>query len=216
MKKQGIIAFCGSKFSGKSTSASLFKEMVGVPVEELALADHLKEVSAKVFNIEYSFFIDPNKKEVEMGDLTILDRDNLTQFLKAFSVEPLDRLVRPHLGRVLRTPRNVLQYLGTEVLHTIDPLIHAKIVLKKKNSDKLTIVTDLRFVAEFDFFNTVPGFVPVYVKNSQAEFAASVDAHPSERQLHDFKGKCYEINNEVRSIENLRSNVGKLIKDIYE
>lgn len=217
MSKNGVIAFCGSKYSGKSTSATVFKELIGAPTEEIAIAGHLKEACARVFKVDFNKFIDPSLKEVELEDFIVLDAKNLTALLGEFFVTDytFDKHVRPHLGRVLRTPRVLLQYIGTEVLHPLDSLIHVKVAMKKKDPSKLTVITDLRFVAEFEYFNSLSGFVPVYVKNTAAELAASVDAHPSERQLDLFKTKCRLLDNEERSIVALRNGLVQLVSEVY-
>lgn len=202
-----IVAFCGSKGSGKSTSADLFKAFVMKPTEEIAIAGHLKEVCAKIFGISYARFIDPTLKEVELEDYIVLDAANVQAVLKAFFIEKYDydNHVRTHIGRVIRTPRALLQYIGTEVLHPIDPLVHVKVALKKKNPDRLTLITDLRFIAEFNYFkeNYATGFTPVYVRNPAAELKASVDAHPSERQFEQFKMQCRILDNQG-SMDELR------------
>lgn len=213
----GVIAFCGSKGSGKSTSASTFKELTTIPTEEIAIAGHLKESCSKVFNVDYDKFINPALKEVELENFIVLDKTNLQDLLKAFFVTDykFDAHVRPHLGRVMRTPRALLQYIGTEVLHPIDPLIHAKAAIQKKDSNKLTMLTDLRFVAEFEYFSSASfKFVPVYVQNPYAEIAASVDSHPSERQFENFKSKCRVLNN-GGTMTQLRIEIVKLISEVY-
>lgn len=217
MNKLGIIAFCGSKFSGKSTSATLFRDLIGVPTEEIAIAGHLKEACARVFGVDYNKFIDPNFKEVELDEYVLLTSDNLKALMKEFDVTDykFDKHIRLHMGRILRTPRTLLQYIGTEVLHPIDPLIHAKKALRKKDPAKLTVITDLRFVAEFEYFKQLENFMPVYVKNTSAETAASVDGHASERQYEQFKGKCYLLDNDDRVVVALKASLNRLVLEMY-
>lgn len=217
MSKTGIIAFCGSKGSGKSTSATLFKELSGLQTEEIAIAGHLKEVSSHVFGVEYDKFINPSLKEVELETYIVLDAKSVQAVLTQFFVADydFDKIVRPHIGRVLRTPRALLQYIGTEVLHAVDPLIHVKAAIQKKDKSKMTVITDLRFAAEFDYFNTSSPFMfmPVYVKNSAAEVAASADAHPSERQFEQFKTRCRLLDNEG-SMSELGDKIRDLVKEV--
>lgn len=219
MNKNGVIAFCGSKGSGKSTSATILKEFVNAETEEIAIAGHLKEVCSKVFKIDYDKFINPDLKEVELDELTVLDSQNLVDLLLAFDVRNINsnEFIRPHLQRVLRTPRALLQYIGTEVLHPIDPLIHVKMAMKNKDANKLTIITDLRFLQEFNYFeeNHTDEFLPVYVRNFMAESRASSDVHPSERQFELFKNKCIALNNNS-TISDLRNGIMDLVKKFYE
>lgn len=217
---KGVIAFCGSKFSGKSTSYNYFKEVYTGPTEEIALAGHLKIACSEVFGIEHEMFINPQLKEVELPTYVVLSKENLAQLFKTFFIEEeldYNKYFRPHIGKVLYTPRTLLQYIGTEVLHPIDPLIHAKIVLKVRNPEKLTVLTDLRFSAEFDFFEREFGlnFKPVYVKNSTAETAASTDTHASETGLKEFKNKCYVLYNEG-SLEELKTNITSMTVKLFK
>ena len=205
-----VIAFCGSKGAGKSTSYDIFKTYYEGEIEEIALAGFLKMACAKVFGVDMEHFTNPELKEKELEDYVVLSAENVTQLLNLFECEFDNQThVRPHIGTVLETPRRVLQYVGTEVLRPIDSLIHARIVAKNMNPDVLTVITDLRFENEFDFFNAYDSFVPVYVKNSSAEHAASFDQHPSELGLHKFKTKCVVLNNEG-SLQDLEGKVKEL------
>jgi len=214
---KNIIAFCGSKGSGKSTSALVFKELVTTAVEEIAIAGHLKEVSAAVFRIDYNCFIDPKLKEVELDEYIVLDSKRLEQVLIAFNLIGLDsdKYVRPHVGHIMRTPRQLLQYIGTEFLHPIDSLVHIKMAMRKKDPNKITLITDLRFVTEFNYLkdNHETDFLPVYVKNAAAELTASVDSHASERQYVEFVSRCRVLNNEG-SLQDLRSNIDQMVKEL--
>lgn len=220
MKTNGVIAFCGSKGAGKSTSYEMFKKLFNGETEEIALAGHLKEVCSRVFNIDVKYFIDPSLKEVELDSYINVRADHIAKIFTEFNVSDdsynYDKNIRPHIGQVFETPRQILQYVGTEVLHPIDPLIHVKIALTKKSKDKLTVVTDLRFVAEFEYFTETldKSFTPVYVKNSKAELEASTDMHPSERQLSLFKNKCYKLMNET-SLDELRQNLSTLVSQLF-
>lgn len=217
MSKNGVIAFCGAKFSGKSTSATIFKDLVGKPTEEIAIAGHLKEAASRVFGLDMNLFLDPALKEVELDTLVVLERATLEGMMKEFDVTDYthDKHIRPHIGRVIRTPRALLQYIGTEVLHPIDPLIHAKKTLRKKDPDKITVITDLRFVAEFEYFHsTYQDFVPVYVRNATAEAKASVDGHASERQFELFRSKCTLLPNDGTMIQ-LSESLSDLIRRTY-
>lgn len=212
--KTGIIAFCGSKGGGKSTSATILKELFQGPTEELAFAGHLKDVCSKVFSIDMKYFLDPALKEVELDTYIVLSKENIEAVFKLFDIidYTYDKHVRPHVGQVFDTPRQVLQYIGTEVLHPIDPLIHAKMTLKNKNPNVLTLITDLRFKQEFDFIKDQPNFIPVYVSNDKAESFAGTDGHKSERELQLFKHECTRLDNNG-NLTDLRSNLTNLLKE---
>lgn len=219
MTKNGIIAFCGSKGSGKSTSAVLLKKVFIGETEELAIAGHLKQTCSEVFGLNQELFINPSLKELELEDPIVLDAANIEAVFRQFFVQNynFNSHVRPHISKILTTPRKLLQYIGTEVLHPIDPLIHIRATMQKKDQSKLTILTDLRFVNEFEFLteNFNDSFLPVYVRNPTAEIAASVDAHPSERQFELFRNACTVLDN-TESMGALESKLKTLITEKYE
>lgn len=209
----GIIAFCGSKYSGKSTSATLLKEVYGGQTEEIAFAGHLKNVCAKVFNIDMKYFLDPDLKEKEMDKYITLDENNIIAIFMEFDVLSwsYDKHIRPHIGQVFDTPRRLLQYVGTDLLHPIDKLIHIKKALTLKDPTKMSLITDLRFKSEFDELKKRGDVLVVYVSNEKARLAAASDSHSSEKDLASFAPKCdYEIDNNG-TLEDLRSEVSRML-----
>lgn len=212
----GVIAFCGAKFSGKSTSAELFKNLTTLPTEELAFAGHLKTSSSQAFNVDMKYFLDPNLKEAELPEYVHLTATNLKKLMELFEITPdYDKFIRPHVGQVFYTGRSLLQYIGTDVLHPINPLIHVEVTLKKKDPNKLSIITDLRFPQEFEACRATPGFLGVYVKNAGAENKAAADKHASEQGWKVFKDNCLILDNNG-SLSELTKSIKRLVEEKYE
>ncbi len=211
-----IIAFCGAKGSGKSTSAELLKDIVKDRLEtnEVAFAGHLKNVCSEVFNIEMKYFLDPKLKESELNAYINLNKDFIEKVFEKFEIESYtyDAHIRKHLGQVFDTPRKLLQYVGTELLHPLDKLIHVNFALKKIDPTNITLVTDLRFDQEFDAMYGREEFLPVYVKNTQAELLAEADSHASEQGWKKFKDRCVVLDNEG-NLSDLIVNLNSLIKE---
>ena len=170
-----IIAFAGAKESGKSTSAILLKSILDTQTKEIAFAAHLKNTCAQVFNIDINYFLDTKLKETELENYVHLNKTALLNIFKLFDLMDIDydKYIRPHISRVFSTPRALLQYIGTEVLHPIDPLIHVKTALKLVDSNYINIITDLRFPQEFEALYKNPEFLPIYVDNKKAEANAA-------------------------------------------
>lgn len=192
-----IIAFCGAKESGKSTSAVLFKQLVSSETEEVAFAGHLKTACSKVFGLGMENFLDTKLKEKELENYINLTPETIEQVFAEFEITEFtfDQHVRKHVGQVFDTPRKLLQYIGTELLHPLDKLIHVNFALKKVNPDVITLVTDLRFPQEFDAMHGREDFLPVYVSNVKAELAAEADSHASEKGWQKFKDRCVVLDN---------------------
>lgn len=215
--KPDLIAFCGSKFSGKSTSATIFKNFNESQVEELALASFLKLYCAEVFHVPLEYFLNPDLKEKELDTLVFLDHSNLVELVEKFGCSyDHEAHIRPHVGKVLTTPRALLQYIGTDVLHPIDRLVHVKNLIKQKDPRKTTVVTDLRFKHEFDFFKNYfkETFYPVFVDNRVAQSKAQSDGHKSETEVFEFKNQCRIIDNNSTLAE-LEGRIKELYNEVY-
>lgn len=211
---KSLVAFCGAKESGKSTSALVFKDLVNIATKEVAFAGHLKEACSRVFNIEMKYFLDTKLKESEMENYIRLTKELIESVFSEFEITQYeyDKHVRPHMGQVFDTPRKLLQYVGTELLHPLDKLIHVNFALKKVDPNVITLVTDLRFPQEFDALYGREDFLPVYVSNIKAELAAETDSHASEKGWQKFKDRCVILDNNG-TLADLTANIKKLIQE---
>lgn len=211
MSKLKVIGICGSKGAGKTTVYQMLKEVYGDLLQEVPLADHLKETCAKVSGLKLEYFVSQDLKERELENYVVLTEDRIKSIFEAFNLKEgedykYDENVRPHISRVFYTPRQMLQYVGTEVLRPIDPLIHVKTVIAKCQEGKVAVVPDVRFNSEFDYFSkNSDSFLPLYVNNNDAEAAAATDGHKSELEFRDFAGKCFKIDNNG-TLHQLRDN----------
>ncbi|MDX1471016.1 MAG: hypothetical protein R3213_05935 [Flavobacteriaceae bacterium] len=192
-----ILAFAGSKGSGKTTAFQVLRENFN-DVHEAMLAGNLKKSVCEVFGFDFNRLDDLAYKEDLLDVPVELTRENLTKVADYFGVEyDFDTHIRSHVGYVCESLRHLLQYIGTEVLRGIDDDIHVKGVLNKLPNDGLVVITDLRFESEFNYFyeNHKNEFYPFYIKNNAAELAAENDTHQSETDLQKFKNKCDLIDN---------------------
>lgn len=209
-----LVAFCGAKESGKSTSASLFQQFVPGATQEVAFAGHLKVVCSNIFGIGMNNFLDTKLKEAELDNYVNLTPDKIKQVFEQFEITQFDfdTHIRKHVGQVFDTPRRLLQYIGTELLHPLDKLIHINYALKKIDPDAITLITDLRFPQEFDSLHERSDFLGVYVHNTKAESAAAADSHASERGWQQFKDRCVTLENDG-TLQELIESIQKLIKE---
>lgn len=209
-----IIAFCGSKESGKSTSAELLKQLVNKTTKELAFAGHLKLVCSQVFQIPILNFLDTKLKESELDSYVQLTSEAIEEIYALFDIKEYnyDDHIRRHTGKVFDTPRKILQYVGSELLHPIDNLIHVNFALKNLDPNVITLVTDLRFPQEFDALHARKDFLPIYVSNMRAELAAAADSHVSEQGWKTFKDRCVTLDNNG-NLTNLTDNLKALIEE---
>jgi hypothetical protein len=191
-----IVALTGVKTSGKTTAFNFIKEAYP-DVVEIQIARKLKDVCASVFGVDRALFDDPARKEVELETPVYLTRKNIEAAIEAYGkVSDYDRHVRPHVGKVLESPRRLAQYIGTEVLRNVDLDIHCIGAVMDLPEDGFFVVTDMRFLSEFDFFknNFAAEFFPYYIQSNRAEETAT-DPHPSEREVREVAKKCKPVPN---------------------
>ncbi len=192
-----IIGLTGNKGSGKSTTFGLIQELVS-EAKEITLADRLKQASAKAFNIPRAAFDDPKVKEKDLESPVCFNEENTKIIIEYFKVPyDFEKHVKPHIGKILRTPRQIAQYVGTEVLRNIDTEIHCKGSVLDLPEKGLFTVTDIRFPNEFDFFKSLPEtkFYPCYVSNRTAEAIAGNDPHISEKYIPELARKSRVLDN---------------------
>lgn len=143
-----VIGLTGFAKSGKSTAASILKEMGG---QEVAFAKHLKDVCAVVFETHRDHFDDQAFKEVEFYSKRFIFRADVEKILNYFEIPArfIPEAMLQHEGVELTTPRHMAQYIGTEILRSIDANVHINMAFKLAPQDaKFLICSDIRFENE--------------------------------------------------------------------
>lgn len=210
-----FLGFTGVKQSGKNTACTFLKEKYPF-VTELALADKLKNECARVFDIPRVNFDASELKEKELPQPVYLDEDNVPSLIKAFGLPfTFDQHVRPHMATILHTPRQIAQYVGTEVLRSISADVHCLGTIRDLPEDGVFVVTDMRFPNEYEFFsnNYRENFFPFYIDNKGAEAKSARDAHASERYILEIAKKCERIDNNG-SLQGLQAQILKAFEGI--
>jgi hypothetical protein len=180
-------------------------------VTESALADKLKNTCAEVFKVPREYFDSQDLKEVPFANgPKTLTEESILGVLLSFNAgmnqgDFYDKY-RNIIGMELPTPRKIAQIVGTEILRAAgDQDIHCKNV---NLNDEITIISDLRFPNEFDYFsnNSEIDFIPLYIQRDEAEKHVTEDSHPSEKCVFEFSDKCIKVDNNG-TIEDLSAQV---------
>lgn len=209
-----IIGLTGFAKSGKSTAAEVLKSLGG---QELAFAKHLKDVSSIVFGVPRDHFDDQAFKEKRFNfnrlltpnDVIVTPYD-IEQILSYFEVPSRffpDSILK-HNKVVLTTPRHVAQYVGTEILRSIDQDIHIKMAFKLNESSnaEFLVCSDVRFDNELKAVQNSGGvifgiwresIVPKDLKN----------LHPSEKEIPDLVKRADHVFHNESSIEKFQIDV---------
>jgi hypothetical protein len=211
--KKIVIGITGVKTSGKSTVANILKRTLS-GAKESALADKLKDVSSRVFLVPRNYFDDQELKESKLEEPRILTMTDIEQIIDSFnSLNKVTPEIREKLheicGMELDTPRKIAQIVGTEVLRLLGEDIHCRNV---ELHEGITIVSDIRFPNEFNFFrnNEDLEFIPLYISRKEAESKVSSGSHSSETSVFLFKDECNKIDNDG-SLTNTQAQVLSLL-----
>lgn len=180
-----LIGITGVKGSGKDTAFSFIKSDFPTSIQ-LSLAGKLKTVCSEVFDIPSNFFHDQNLKEKEFEDLIVLEEETMLACIKKYKSitdYSYDSHIRPLLGHVIYTPRQLLQTIGTDLLRNINDEVHCNEVNLLIKDPGIYVLTDVRFINEFEYFKNrqANNFIPLYVKREAAEL--NTDGHASEQEI---------------------------------
>jgi hypothetical protein len=203
-----IIGLMGAKGSGKTTAFNFIKERLPY-VGEITLAAKLKNVCSEVFEIPREYFDSHKYKEQYLQTPVYLDQKKLQIIYKDFLIDypNYDTDIRPHVGVILDTPRKIAQYVGTEVLRKTVGTVHCINAFKTflDSNAAVGVVTDIRFPNELTFFKAkAEVFIPIFIKNTAAEIAASKDSHESESYLSNLAAASICVPNET-TLENFKT-----------
>lgn len=204
-----IVGLTGFAKSGKSTAAEILKEMGGA---EVAFAKHLKDVCAVVFNVPRSHFDDQNFKEVEFTFYKTLGPFDIADILDYFEVPKRlqPAVMLSHDGILLKSPRHIAQYIGTEVLRSVDQDIHIKMAFKlnEGSNAKFLICSDVRFENELIAVQRENGIV-IGISRLAATPADLINLHPSEAEVPALiEAADIKITNEL-TIEEFKTEIKK-------
>lgn len=214
-----IIAFAGKMGSGKDAAAGFLKEK---GFERIAFADNLKEMAMEIFGLTRDQCYDQDLKKAEFETpLRVLAGDigSIMDYAKKKNGFEIDGEAALKLlsttGVDLISPREVLQYLGTEILRNcIDEHYHAKVVKNIIDMRGWTNVAipDCRFPNERMFVKEWGGLNVLIKRPAELiENTAGIEAHASETSLGDESEYDIVIENDT-TLAALKENVLALIE----
>lgn len=228
-----IISFAGHKGSGKNTAADLLKDKFGDKlVNTIAIAKPLKLACQDAFSFPLDIFEDQVRKELPYKHV-VPTLKQLELFLSHFnsgsgSVGLSKEACELVLKMDITTPRELLQQMGmlARIVHGQD--IHVETAIPMDRLADVTLVTDLRFVNEYDYLNKGNDFedsgylmypkppihIPLFVYNEQA--IANTDNHISEQDYKNFMDKCYRVDNNTKSLVELEKGLIRVLRVAYK
>lgn len=215
-----VVGFCGPAQSGKDTCGDYLISRHGFH-KKLSFAGNLKEMVKEVFSLTDYDVNDREGKQKPFTYSVILDKSNLSLILSwmykthsDFHVSENDvNEVLSHLGRKFKTPRELLQFVGTDICRKIVPTYHLDIIKQEVLSNPETdyVVTDVRFPNEGNLILDVFGGFVVRLFG-RPEKSIEENNHPSETAMLDWGRATAAIDNEKNGLHYLYSELDAFLR----
>lgn len=202
-----VIGFCGTKGVGKDTAADALLEEGWARVR---FSQALKEITAEAFGIKPLFLEDPAFKDMEFEEKLVLDKKDVDNLLDRLPLEINELqqqcITTDMIGRVFTTPRELLQYVGTDVVRNQVDVNGWVEIARRKIQDWFSrgvnvVVTDVRFPNEADVVTKLGGKLVKINRDTLSD-----DNHESETQELDHSitlqnnDDIYSLHKQVRSL----------------
>ena len=219
-----IIGLAGLAGSGKDTVAMELVNNYGF--QRLAFADNLKLICMWAFGLNEKECHNPEIKERKFVNQILLNEKHIEKVINfATNVNKFEinqsqkNKMYGNLGKqvVFSTPRQVLQFVGTELLRdSVDDLYHVKVVKQLIDMRKIehVVITDARFPNERNEIKSWGGLT-VLIDRGQKENKKGIQGHASENSLEGeydyvFKndGKISDIPSKVEEMVEFINNAG--------
>lgn len=169
-----IYGILGEKGSGKDTFAK-FIQKHNDKFQLLHFADKLKQTCSMIFGLDRKFFEDRVLKETTLPIPLKID-DYTAALMYNLKIQI------PKLGLSAHTPRQLIQYVGTDYVKNQHPLYWIDDAMVKVN--KYAVIADTRFQDECDEIKKSGGYV---IKLSILDKETKEDLHISESGVNNIK-----------------------------
>ncbi len=219
---QIIIGLMGPKGSGKDALADYHIKECGAN-GKISHAKFLKQLCADVWRLPLdNFFEHKERKFVQpiklhgskIARIAEIVRDKLPLDLVPLSQFDNRRIgVEKWEGNIFRNPREMLQYVGTELIQSFYKPFHAYVTyLDYKDKDGIWFITDLRFHHEIELATkTFPNFYPIRIIGRN-EVEDGKEEHLSESEWKQIKPYAYLEN--TTNLEDYFNKSKQLFKQI--
>lgn len=203
-----IIGLAGKKGSGKDTLASVLVEKHGF--SRLAFGDYLKDIITQCLDVpSYSLFTE-RLKDRPFDNPIKFTEEHFTRLLKAlddydcgFRDESFRAMVQTFLTTEFTTPRQIMQFVGTDIVRQFfDEDTWVK-MLKKDLDEQISskiVITDCRMTNERDLVRSLGGKLGLVVRDNSIN---KDDTHLSENNLGEVDEYDYIFtnNSEITSFQ---------------
>ncbi len=163
-----FVGIAGAGGAGKDTAGLFFKDMGFTKVN---FADNLKRMCSHVFDIPLQYFYDTTLKGTPIrADGVVINLTHLSKMSDWIGRTHNIRIpVTPFLGKRLLSPKEMMHYVGTDIIRAVRPDYHVEATIPiMAECDKL-VCSDISFPNELDGIKRVAAincaeFISIYVR----------------------------------------------------
>lgn len=184
-----ILSISGLARSGKDTVGAMLIKRYGF--KRVAMADCLKEVTAKVMDKPLNTFYADDLKDKNFDKPIIFDdtlADNLAYELNQLGIDVTPSKFKDFIGEPFENPRKALVFIGTDLCRNlVDEEIWLNLTLNKiQKMEGHIVITDARFKNERQAIKNLGGITMFIDRPSITKSFDASKAHISELdQLND-------------------------------
>jgi hypothetical protein len=219
-----ILGISGKALVGKDTIADYIISSHGWD-RKIGFASNLKSACMEIFDLSEFQVYSQEGKSSRLEEPVLVhfaDIENIISWMRKThkSISILDRPavdVRRWVGKILSTPREVLQFVGTEVMRFYVEDYHTSVVFLEIREKENVIITDVRFPNEVNGVLNKNGVVvrierPITLRERKGIVLDS--NHLSETSL-DI-GYCFDyvIQNNSETLSGLYTKVDRMLESL--
>ena len=192
---------------------------------KLAFANNLKRMCMKVFDLtEYDVFDQVGKSTPIPGNIKF-NHDHCTAILTWMQKTHGENLISKiklaglvdMFGTLLSTPRDVLQFVGTDVCRFLIPTYHLDVVgMEIAKSPGKWVISDVRFPNEAEFITKELGGQVLNVVGRKETTKGSQSEHSSENSLSGWDGFFDTIINDEVGLDVFYRKISDCLERIVE
>lgn len=154
-----IIALGGRMGSGKSVLSS---ELIKSGFIKISFADALKNILSQTFSIEIDKFYSTDEKSKIFNIPICINKISIEKICNFYNINPEDILSQISSDKYIYSLRDLMQYVGTDILRKYDYNIHITKTIESIDLSKNYVCDDVRYLNELNCLKQM-GAIDYYV-----------------------------------------------------
>ena len=212
-----LIAFGYKAESGKDTASTYLKDKYGFKV--LAFAENLKEFCFEHLGLSKEQLYTQEGKATKLSTPIVYDErvhGKLILWMRSYSPTTiLDDGGGALLGHVMNSPRDVVQFIGTDAMRKYNPNYHLECCFDRLVPGYDYVISDARFQNEVEGVIEKGGLCVELTRDSSIPGGQKNTMHASEISLSGWRGWFSRVNN-TGSIEDFHYRLDLLMEEIHK